>query len=142
MATNDDSDDGLEAFAALARDALALADPPPSDVSELAKLAFQFREVATVAFDEPALAGVRSDADVTLQATRGSTTVIWTIDGEHLAGALHADGPTPLTLQTSDTAVAIDVADDGSFEAAAPTTPYRIVVGPDTDRWATPWSMA
>lgn len=142
MATDDDFDDGLEAFAALARESLALADPPPSDVSELAKLAFQFRDATTIEFDEPALAGVRSDGDITLQATRGTTTVIWSIDDEWLTGVIHADASMPLSLQTADAAIPIEVAGDGSFEVAAPSSPYRIVVGPETERWATPWSMA
>lgn len=140
----DDEDDAeTAAFLRRARAAILGADPVPSDVTELAKLAFEFRDVRTVDFvDTSELAGVRSGAVAAnaLQATSGATTLIWTIENDRLTGIVHSSSVISVSLQTpaENTAVDLDSV-NGSFEIAAPTTAYRLLVD-DGDQWATPWA--
>lgn len=138
-----ENDQAASEFLLLAREAVATMDPPPSEVTELAKIAFQFRDHETVDFqpvDE--LAHVRSsDTALTMQVTHGTATVIWTIDTEQLAGVLVGAPGAELRLQTQDQNVTVDIDDvDGSFEVAAPVGPYRLIIHTEAAQWATPWT--
>lgn len=138
-------DTELEAFFKTARAAVNAADPPPSEVSQLAKLAYEFRSVETYDFHgEPELAGVRSSSEhVTLQASKDDTTVIWTLGPLRISGVIHAPSLTQVTLQTTIDSVTISVdAADGSFEIDAPNGPYRLVIRSESSDWATPWTIS
>jgi len=137
-------DEETQAFLHLARSAVANADPVPADVQALAKLAFEFRDIETVELvDAAELAGVRSgSADATSQVTKDGLTLMWSLDHTRVLGVVHSDSDLPtLQLQTPTESIAVDVVDDdGTFEFAAPSSAYRLVVADGETTWATPWN--
>lgn len=144
MATHETPDsEEMSEFVRKARAAITVADPPPDQVANLAKIAFQFRDITTAAFDDPAeTAPVRSlSRDTTLQVSKDGSSIIWTLDAEHLSGVVIAEELASLQLQTTEGASDLDVdAADGSFEAAAPVGPYRLVVRTASSSWSSPWT--
>ena len=136
-------DPELEAFAALARSALLEADPPPADVSTIARLAFQFRSVptveGTVLDDDPRLVGVRGAAGADV-VRHGDVTLTWNRDGGEILGLVDPPAGHHVDLQTLDGTEALDLDTDGSFRHAEPAGPHRLVVTNSDGTWATPWT--
>lgn len=141
--TDEHDDEEMAAFVRLARSAVSNGDPAPSEVSDLAKLAFAFRDVETVdSVDTSELAGVRSGSAISnvMQAKNGPTTVIWSVEDDLLSGVVHGEPGARVWIQSPDLRTAVDVeVEDGSFEASAPSGAYRLIVDDGTE-WATPWA--
>jgi len=141
---NDDLDDEAVAFLSLARSSIAQLDSSPREVSEFAKLAFEFRAVEVVEFvDTSTLAGVRSSGPSTaLRAERGETTIVWMMESGRLSGVVHSVAELHVSMQTPNQSadVDIEVGEGGSFEATAPSGPYRLVIAEGDVSWATPWT--
>lgn len=136
-------DDEMTAFVSAARAALSTADPVPSVVTNLAKIAFQFRGVSTVrGINATELAAVRASSTASImQATKDDVTVIWCPSANTVTGVVHAYVGVTVTLQTmqSTLPVAVD-ANNGSFEYDMPTEPHRLLIKGDAIEWATSWS--
>lgn len=140
---NVDEDQDLEAFAKRARRALNELDPPPADVSTIANLAYELRDLPTIDVaddDERQLAGVRAERDLPSRASHDGVSLTWVYDDGVLHGIVTPRGHR-IDLQLLDgssSELSIDEA-DGSFRVDSPDTPCRFVVHASGGAWATPW---
>lgn len=137
----EDSED-MAAFVRLATQALRAADPVPIEVTELAKLAFEFRNAESVdLLHDGELVGVRATATAELQQVAVEDTVIaWSVDHDTITGVVHGAPVALLELQTLIRSEAVETAADGSFAMAAPDTPWRLVLTLAGAVYATPWT--
>ncbi|MFV0523574.1 MAG: hypothetical protein ACK5RL_03645 [Acidimicrobiales bacterium] len=148
---DDGSGDGMERhaddpsmaeFVAAARAAVSVSDPVPAEVTELAKLAYAFRDVETIEpVDGGRLVGVRSAGSDTLQAATDGATLIWSETGGTISGVLHAAVRVTLALQTLSSSADVELDDGtGAFEVRAPVGAHRLVVTEPDRTWATIWA--
>jgi len=138
-----DEDAELESFALRAQEALNELDPPPPDVSVIAALAYELRDIQTVDLEQdrdPALAGVRSGAATADRVEHQGTSLTWERQDGHLVGVV-----TPVeasvelqVVEGASSPVTIDTA-DGSFRVAMPASPCRFVIAGADGSWATSW---
>jgi len=136
-------DEELEAFAELARRALAEGDPPPADASVLARLAFEVRDLPTIEGNvlerDAELAGVRGEAGPDV-VQHGDTTLTWTAQRDELQGLIDPPTNVVLEFQTQAEVVSVELNDDGSFVQRFDAGPHRFVVRSSNGDWATPWT--
>ncbi len=133
----DDFDDLIEA----GRAGLSTADAAPRDVSEIAKMAFEFREVPAVeSIDADDLVSMRSTtATEAHRVENGDVSLLWARGDERLTGILDADEPPSLTIQTVRDKHGVEVDPIGTFELPTPDGAYRFIVEDDDGSWATTW---
>jgi len=128
----------------IGRVALAHADPAPAFVANIAKMAFDFREVPTVeSVDSGAFAGVRStDTTEAHRVDSGDSSLLWARDENFLSGlvdTLDSADAVNLTLQTMEEKRGVDVDQIGTFELPTPQGAYRFIVEHKNETWATTW---
>ncbi|MFV0257319.1 MAG: hypothetical protein ACK5PP_02560 [Acidimicrobiales bacterium] len=135
-------DPSMEAFLARARTVVSLVDPVPADVTELAKMAYAFRDIETIeSADSSELLGVRSTRGGTVRASTDEATLIWSEADGAVSGVLHSGVEVTLAVQTTGATTDVDL-DDGTraFEFRTPPGAYRLVVGQPGRTWATNWA--
>jgi len=152
MNSHDIGEDDAEtqAFLEAARAAMSAADPPPSDVSVLAKLAYELRDVQTVEATHVAeLAGVRSTGTGSGSiVSHGDATFMWSVGESQITGLIQGPDTYQVQLETAqgpdhaDRPEDVEVAPDSSFECRVPNAPFRFVIVNAGERWATPWDSA
>lgn len=124
-------------FEQLVRQVLSAADPVPSSVGSLAKLAFGFRDYDVVELEEqpePALAR-SAGTSAPSRAINGDSVITWTSEARRLSGtAVNVDS---LAVQTRGEITPVPISQAGVFETAQIDGVFRWVVD---DLWATPWS--
>jgi hypothetical protein len=138
----DDADD-LEQFEQQARAAVTRYDSPPSDYSDFARLAIEFRGPA-LAVEEVDRSfveiGVRGEG-VTMSVEHRGTRLLWRVDEAGLWGTMVPARSVRIELESPTREGMVRVSDrDGSFSFDVDVpTPYRLTVREASGAWTTPW---
>lgn len=138
-----DGSDDLDEFERRARAAVAMHDRSPTEYTEFARLAFEFRgpSLAVEALERTVVeVGARGEA-LTMAVEHQGTKLLWRVDEAGLWGTTVPPRSTTVELQSPSAGEVTRTTDrEGSFsfDMKIPT-PYRLTVREEAGAWATPW---